>query len=165
ASPGRTRQWTTATATTSASGRAGTRRSSPVSVPELAQAVRRWRPPPPVIQAWRGRRTGPPLQAAGALVLLYASLSVLLRNHRPPLGVFVFGALIGLLYAMVAFGLILVYRANRIINFAQAEIGACAALLAVLLIKVHHMPYLLAFLVAMAAAVASGALIELLIVG
>ena len=32
--------------------------------------------------------------------------------------------LLGLLYAMVAFGLILIYRANRIINFAQTEMGA-----------------------------------------
>ena len=61
--------------------------------------------------------------------------------------------LIGLLYALVAFGLILIYRANRIINFAQAEIGASAALLAVLLIKVHHVPYLVAFVIAMVAAI------------
>jgi len=76
----------------------------------------------------------------------------------------VFGGLIGLLYAMVAFGLILIYRANRIINFAQAEIGAGAALLAVLLIKVHHVPYLVAFVIAMVAAILTGAVVELLIV-
>ncbi len=107
---------------------------------------------------------GGALRAATGLLGLVVVLEVLLRNNRPPPGEFVFGALIGLLYALIAFGLILIYRANRIINFAQAEMGAAAAVLAVLLIKVHHVPYLLAFLIAMAAAAISGFLVEVLVV-
>ena len=38
-------------------------------------------------------------------------------------GILVNGAILGMLYAFLAFGLILVYRANRIINFAHAGLG------------------------------------------
>ena len=49
-----------------------------------------------------------------------------------PTGVMLNGAVIGTLYGLVAFGIILVYKANRIINFAQAGLGAVPALLALL---------------------------------
>jgi len=45
---------------------------------------------------------------------------LLLRHNEPPQGEWAFGVIVGLLYAMLAFGLILIYRASRIINFAQA---------------------------------------------
>lgn len=109
---------------------------------------------------WTNRLVGPVSRVVLALGGLEAALQVFLRNNEPPPGVLAIGALIGMLYALVAFGLILVYRANRIINFAQAEMGATAAVLGVLLIKVDHWPYLLAFVVTMAAAVASGAAVE-----
>ena len=38
-------------------------------------------------------------------------------------------------------GLILVYKANRIINFAQAQLGAVPAVVALLLIARHGTPY------------------------
>ncbi|HET6910001.1 MAG TPA: ABC transporter permease [Mycobacteriales bacterium] len=117
-----------------------------------------------VVTPWRHRVVGPLIRSVLALVGLNLAIYVFLSSNRPPSGVIVFGALIGLLYAMVAMGLILIYRANRIINFAQAEIGASAALLAVLLIKVHHVPYLLAFVIAMVTAVISGAIVELLVI-
>jgi len=126
--------------------------------------LRSVRPPRWVKNVWQDRLWGPAIRGPLSLLALYFAIAVLLRHNRPPSGEIVFGALIGLLYAMVAFGLILIYRANRIINFAQAEIGACAALIAVLLIKVHHVPYLVAFLIAMATAVVSGAIVELLII-
>jgi branched-chain amino acid transport system permease protein len=117
-----------------------------------------------VAATWRHPIAGQAIRTVLAIGGLYGAIQLLLRNNLPPLGVIVFGGLIGLLYALVAFGLILIYRANRIINFAQAEIGASAALLAVLLIKVHHVPYLLAFVIAMAAAILTGAVVELIIV-
>jgi branched-chain amino acid transport system permease protein len=104
------------------------------------------------------------VRAISGLALVYVALRVLLRHNEPPPGEFVFGALIGLLYALLAFGLILVYRATRIINFAQAEIGSVAALLGFLLIKVHHFPYLLAFAISIGAAVVSGILVEFIVI-
>ena len=52
----------------------------------------------------------------------------------PTLGIVVQGALVGALTAMFAVGLALIYRANRIVNFAQGDLGAVPALLAILLV-------------------------------
>lgn len=113
---------------------------------------------------WAHPRLGPPVQAVTAAVVLYVSLHVLMRHHQPTGGVYAFGALVGVLYGFVALGLILVYRANRIINFAQAEMGAVAGVLGALLIKLHHVPYPLAFVVAIAVAVVIGAVVEVVVV-
>ena len=47
-----------------------------------------------------------------------------------PLGVALQGVVLGLLNAMVVVGLVLVYRANRVVNMAQASIGTFPAALA-----------------------------------
>ena len=107
---------------------------------------------------------GPTVRALGFAVLLFAALRLFLHNNPPPLGTMAFGAIVGLLYAMVAFGLILIYRANRIINFAQAEMGAVSAVLAVLLMKIHHVPYVVALIVAIVSAVVAGWLVEIIVV-
>ena len=113
---------------------------------------------------WQHPVIGRGLRTILAFAGLFAGIKIFLHNNPPPPGVFFQGALLGLLYAMVAFGLILIYRANRIINFAQTEMGAAGAVLALLLIKVHHWPYLLAFLVAMGAAIVSGFTVEIAVI-
>ena len=55
-----------------------------------------------------------------------------------PMGVLVQGILIGGLTALVAFGIALLYRGNRVINFAQGDLGGAPASLAVLLIVAWH---------------------------
>ncbi|MGH8977307.1 MAG: ABC transporter permease, partial [Acidimicrobiia bacterium] len=52
----------------------------------------------------------------------------------PTRGIVVQGALIGSLTALFAVGIALVYRANRIVNFAQGDLGAVPAIFAILLI-------------------------------
>ena len=69
-----------------------------------------------------------------------------------PFGNLVEGAIFGLLYSLPAFGLILVYRAQRIINFAAAALGSGAAVLGLLVITQAHQPYL----VGVAAALVGG---------
>src|SRR4051794_12322808 len=61
--------------------------------------------------------------------------------HGVPLGVLINGAVLGMLYALLAFGLILVYRANRIVNFAHAGLGLVPAVTALLLVTNRHWPY------------------------
>jgi len=107
---------------------------------------------------------GTPVKTVLGALLLFGALRFFLRGNPPPLGTMAFGAIVGLLYAMVAFGLILIYRANRIINFAQAEMGAVSAVLAVLLMKIHHVPYVVALLVAIVSALVSGWLVEIVVV-
>jgi ABC-type branched-subunit amino acid transport system permease subunit len=114
--------------------------------------------------AWASRYAGPPLKLVTGFGLLLLAIRVLMRHNAVPAGTIVFGGLVGLLYAMVAFGLILVYRANRVINFAQAEMGAAPALLAVLLIKLHHVPYLVGLAVALGSALVGGFLVEVVVV-
>ncbi|HVV75757.1 MAG TPA: ATP-binding cassette domain-containing protein [Mycobacteriales bacterium] len=59
-----------------------------------------------------------------------------------PFGNLVEGAIFGLLYSLPAFGLILVYRAQRVINFAASALGSGAAVLGLLVITQAHQPYL-----------------------
>src|SRR5207302_4144541 len=83
------------------------------------------------------------------------------RYHNSvPRGVLAGGAVIGALYGLIAMGLILVYRANRIINFAQAQLGSVPAVVALLLIVRYQWPYLLAIPVMLVGAVILGGVAE-----
>ena len=106
---------------------------------------------------------------AGALTvaLLVYTQFVLPGDSRPargtPTAILFQGLLIGLVNALTAAGLILIYRASRIISFAQLPIGAIAG------VFVSHMvaynsgfPFPLTLLIALAAAGVCGALLELI---
>ena len=80
-----------------------------------------------------------------------------------PVGVILFGLLLGSLTSLTAMGLVILYRSARIINFAQAEIGGLAAAVAVVMVAGAHLPYLLALPVGLAAALATGALIDIVV--
>jgi branched-chain amino acid transport system permease protein len=81
-----------------------------------------------------------------------------------PLGVKVSGALVGGRVALIALGIALIYRANRVVNFAQGDLGAVPASLAVLLILSTGLNYFFAFFVGIAAAIVLGVLVETLII-
>src|SRR5262245_13278971 len=76
------------------------------------------------------------------------------------------GIIIGSLTALTAIGLALVYRANKIINFAQADIGAVPASLCISLVLIPELAwsFWIAVPLCLAAAVVLGSLIELVIV-
>jgi len=78
-----------------------------------------------------------------------------------PAGAWIRGVVLGLLIALLAVGMALVYRANRVINFAQADLGFVPTSLAVGLIVFSGLPYLLGFGVGLVTAVALGAVVEL----
>jgi branched-chain amino acid transport system permease protein len=82
----------------------------------------------------------------------------------PPAGIVVQGAILGGLSALLALGLALVYRAHRILNFAQGDLGAAPASLAVLLVVTSGASWIVAFGAGLAAAVALGVLVELLVI-
>jgi branched-chain amino acid transport system permease protein len=77
--------------------------------------------PPPLIRAVA--------TAAGAGALWWVLEQTLPRGLPP--GIVVSGAVFGALYALNAIGLVLVFRANRVVNFAQAEFGVIAAVLTI----------------------------------
>jgi branched-chain amino acid transport system permease protein len=97
---------------------------------------------------------------AGALLFYW----IVDRLWAVPYGVLVKGAVIGGLYSMIAVGIALVYRANRIINFAQGDLGGAPASLAVLLIAVSGWPYLAAIGVGLVGGVLLGVVVEFVII-
>src|SRR6184192_3163020 len=58
-----------------------------------------------------------------------------------PLPVIVLGAIVGMTYGLLAVGLVLIYRTNRIINFAHGEIGALGAAVLGLAVVQWGVPY------------------------
>ncbi|MFN8017650.1 MAG: ABC transporter permease [Acidimicrobiales bacterium] len=80
------------------------------------------------------------------------------------IGPWTLGVIVGLLSALVALGLALVYRANRVLNFAQADLGTVPTTLAVGLIAVSGLPYLLGAVLGLGAAILLGAVVELFII-
>jgi branched-chain amino acid transport system permease protein len=72
-----------------------------------------------------------------------------------PAGIVVIGLVVGGLYALTAAGLVLVYRATRTLNFAQAELGAIGGAAAVVL----SLRWDISWFVAVPAGLAVGALV------
>ncbi len=70
-------------------------------------------------------------KALDTTALLLVGYWILQWLWPAPAGVIVQGVILGALTAMMSLGVALVYRANRVINFAQADLGAVPAVLAV----------------------------------
>ncbi len=81
-----------------------------------------------------------------------------------PAGIWVRGVIVGLLSALAALGLALVYRANRIVNFAQTELGSVPTTLGVYLIVYSGLSYWLALGAGLLGAIVVGAVVELAVV-
>jgi ABC-type branched-subunit amino acid transport system ATPase component/branched-subunit amino acid ABC-type transport system permease component len=84
--------------------------------------------------------------------------------YPAPISVLVIGLFPGLISALIAMGLVLVYRANRIVNFAQGELGGLSAVLAASLIVGPGWGFFPAAAVGLAVALGLGAAIEIGIV-
>jgi branched-chain amino acid transport system permease protein len=106
-----------------------------------------------------GRLAQAAIAVAATVVLLPVALTLLLPGSRP-VGVLLYGAVIGCLYGLIAVGVVLVHRANRVVNFAQAGLGAVPAVVALLLLTDKGVPYLLVLPVLVVGALALGALVE-----
>ncbi|HET8620401.1 MAG TPA: ABC transporter permease [Acidimicrobiales bacterium] len=81
-----------------------------------------------------------------------------------PAGVLVRGVIIGGLTALISLGIALVYRANRIVNFAQGDLGTVPTMGAVLLIVGPGVPWFVALVLGLVVAALLGALTEFLII-
>jgi branched-chain amino acid transport system permease protein len=83
------------------------------------------------------------------------------RGEAIPREVFLYGSVTGLLYGLVGMGIILVYRANRIINFAQAQLGAVPATLALLLLARFGVPYIVTIPIVVVGGALLGGVVEI----
>ena len=81
-----------------------------------------------------------------------------------PNGVILDGALGGGRIALIALGIALIYRANRVINFAQGDLGQVPATLGALLVISVGVNYFVGFATGLVAAVVLGVLVETLII-
>ena len=74
------------------------------------------------------------------------------------------GAMTGLAYGVMGAGLVLVYRATGVVNFAQGQIGAVAAAIMVKVVLDFHWPYFVGFAIAAVTGAGVGMLCELTVV-
>lgn len=74
------------------------------------------------------------------------------------------GIITGLGYGLLASGLVIVYRTNRIINFAHGEIGALGAALFVVVVERLRVPYYVMLPFALGAGAGIGALSEVAVI-
>src|SRR3954469_6256880 len=84
--------------------------------------------------------------------------------YPAPLSLIAEGIILGSLSGLVAVGRVLVYRANRIVNFAQGSLGALGGVLAASLIVGEHWAFLPSVLAGLVAVIVLGALTEVLFI-
>jgi len=102
----------------------------------------------------------------GAAITLYA-LWLLIDNGTSkglPPGILVLGIVTGSLYGLNALGIVLIFRANRIVNFAQAELGSIAAVTTIELVKIADVPYFIAVVAGVVFALIMGGGISTLVI-
>lgn len=86
-----------------------------------------------------------------------------LVNGAPP-GVVFLGMVMGSLIGMSAVGVVLVYRAARIVNFAQSSLGSAAGVLAIMLFQQWHWNYFIAVPIGLIAAAGAGAIVDITVI-
>ena len=74
--------------------------------------------------------------------------------------VLISGATLGSLYALVGLGFVVIYRATKVVNFAQGEMMMLGAMLALYFYSDLQLPYFLAFLLAIVLSGVFGAGLE-----
>ena len=70
------------------------------------------------------------------------------------------GTAIGCIYAIVALGFVLIYKASEIVNFAQGDLMMLGAFLGFTFIGIAGMPFLLGLVLAMACMALIGAALD-----
>ncbi len=96
-----------------------------------------------------------------SIAVFYVALQLIWPT---PLGIVVWGLVMSSLTALLAFGLVLIYRSHRVINFAQADLGAVPASLCVSLVVLRGWSYWVAVPFALLVAVALGSAVEFLVI-
>ena len=80
-----------------------------------------------------------------------------------PLYVLVQGVVFGLLYGLLALGLVLVYKSNRVLNFAHGQLGAVSAIALERLVNDFDAPYWPTIVLCLVAGALIGSGVELLL--
>jgi branched-chain amino acid transport system permease protein len=70
------------------------------------------------------------------------------------------GISLGCIYALIALGFVLIYKATETVNFAQGELMMLGAFAGLALMEIAHLPFIVAAVLALALMVAFGVLLE-----
>jgi branched-chain amino acid transport system permease protein len=117
------------------------------------------------VGGWPTPRRRAALVAGGAAVaLLLWALSSVLWPNSAPLGIVLQGVVFGTVTGLLAIGLVLIYRTNKIINFAYGAMGGVGGVLSVMLFVEAHVNYFVSMALGVLTALAIGALVEVLII-
>ncbi len=92
------------------------------------------------------------------------AFAVTVYPYPAPLGIVLNGALVGGRIALIALGIALVYRSNRVINFAAADLGVAPATLMVILVLGFSWNYWLGAAIGLIGAMVLGGVTEMLII-
>jgi ABC-type branched-subunit amino acid transport system permease subunit len=103
--------------------------------------------------------------AAGVVVVaILWAISSAIWPGSAPLGVVLQGAVFGTVTGLLAIGLVLIYRTNKIINFAYASMGGVGGVLSVMMFQEGHVNYFLCMATGAVAALLLGGLTEVLVI-
>ncbi len=86
----------------------------------------------------------------GVTIVAVTLLATIVTPHRVPLGIVLEGALYGSITGLLALGLVLTYRSDRIVNFSYGAMGGVGGSVAVLLYLGKHWNYFLCVLLGLA---------------
>ncbi len=111
-----------------------------------------WRIPPPLVA---------PVRVLGPAAVVVVGAVVCFPQ---PWGVALQGVVVGLLGALVAVGMALVYRAGRILNFAQVQLGVAPTVLTVSLVVYTGCNYVLAVSIGLVGALLVGTVVEVAVI-
>ena len=120
-----------------------------------------------IAQALERLRTDRASQAVLATAVGHSLLYWVPASPLPrlvPWGVIAQGVIFGTSYALLAMGLILIYRTTRIVNFAYGAMGAMPGSLTVGLFVAKGWSYWVAILVGVAVGVATGAAVDVFVI-
>jgi len=112
----------------------------------------------------RGSATEKMAAAAGSLLPIALVVVAQIIVFPVPVGVWVQGIVLGMLGALMAVGLGLVYRLNRVVNFAQGDLGSAPAVLAVGLVGFSGVNYFVGLATGVVAVVVLTVAAEILVV-
>ena len=125
------------------------------------------------IRASRERWSDLPRERQGVLGVLGGSAGVFLAYRVPllgtyltdkaPFGIVVAGVIVGTVTALLAMGLILIYKTSRFINFAYGSMGSLAGVTAIGLHLEKGVPFFAALPIGVAIGVLTGAVVELIV--
>lgn len=109
-----------------------------------------------------GRRRNDVIAVAAPTIATLLAIQLIFFGM--PLGVWTRGLVLGLLAAMLAVGMALIYRANRVVNFAQADMGSVPVGFAAALMLFWQWPYFVGLGVGLLIALLLGLVVEMALI-